>query len=214
MKKILSLGVAAAVVSMTAVAASAAIEPVILDEEVVVGSTITVEIQANEVATSDIQFTVVASDNLELVEAEADAAGIFNEETGKFAWASAKDCEDGFVFLTLTYNVLDTEAEDISVAIESGDEAYDDMIAEDAVEAVIVDDVSDEPIPDEPIPDEPIEPDEPIDPIIPDEPVDPIEPEEPDAGNTDTDNVPTGIALAVAPAVIAGAAIVVSKKRK
>lgn len=197
MKKILSLGVAAAVVSMTAVAASAAVEPVILDEAVA-GSTITVEVVVNGDAIEDAQFTVEASDNLEFVSADAIDSGVFNE--GKFACASMNGYEDGTVLLTLTYTV--GEGDEISIELTSDDAAYAAMLGE-AVTAEIVDDA--DIIPDEPIPDEP------VDPIVPDEPT---TPDDPDAGNTDTDNVPTGIALAVAPAVIAGAAIVVSKKRK
>ncbi len=212
MKKILSLGVAAAVVSMTAVAASAAIEPVILDEAVV-GSTITVEIVANGVTVDNVQFAVEASDNLEYVSMEKPETAVYNEETGAYAWfdMNANECEDGFVFLTLTYNVVGDADEEVSVALKATDDDFAALLGEGAV-AVVVDEadiIPDEPIPDEPTPDEPDDPNG-GDIIVPDEPT----PDEPDAGNTDTDNVPTGIALAVAPAVIAGAAIVVSKKRK
>lgn len=193
MKKILSLGVAAAVVSMTAVAASAAVEPVILDEAVA-GSTITVEVVVNGDAIEDAQFTVVASENLELVEATPDASGVFNE--GKFACASMTGYEDGAVLLTLTYTV--GEGDEISIELTSDDATYAAMLGE-AVTADIVAGSGDILDPDDP--------GEIIDPT-PDEPT-------PDVPGTDDDsNVPTGIALAVAPAVIAGAAIVVSKKRK
>lgn len=193
MKKILSLGVAAAVVSMTAVAASAAVEPVILDEAVA-GSTITVEVVVNGDAIEDAQFTVVASENLELVEATPDASGVFNE--GKFACASMTGYEDGAVLLTLTYTV--GEGDEISIELTSDDATYAAMLGE-AVTADIVAGSGDILDPDDP--------GEIIDPT-PDEPT----PDEPGTG--DDSNVPTGIALAVAPAVIAGAAIVVSKKRK
>lgn len=197
MKKILSLGVAAAVVSMTAVAASAAVEPVILDEAVA-GSTITVEVVVNGDAIEDAQFTVVASENLELVEATPDASGVFNE--GKFACASMTGYEDGAVLLTLTYTV--GEGDEISIELTSDDATYAAMLGE-AVTADIVAGSGDI--------------------LDPDEPGDIIEPGTEDPGTEepgtedpagDEDNVPTGIALAVAPAVIAGAAIVVSKKRK
>lgn len=197
MKKILSLGVAAAVVSMTAVAASAAIEPVILDEAVV-GSTITVEIVANGVTVDNVQFAVEASDNLEYVSMEKPETAAYNEETGDYAWfdMNGNECEDGFKFLTLTYNVVGDADEEVSVALKATDDDYAAMLGE-AVTAEIVDNA--DIIPDEPTPDDPDEI---------------IEPGTEEPGNTDTDNVPTGIALAVAPAVIAGAAIVVSKKRK
>lgn len=198
MKKILSLGVAAAVVSMTAVAASAAIEPIIL-EEAVAGQTITVEVRANDVAVSDIGFTVVASDNLELVDATADAAGIFNADNGKFAWASMSDCEPGALLLTLTYTV--GEGEEVSVALES--DIYADVLGEAATATVVAggEDIDD--------PDDPII----VDPTVPEDPTDdPTDPEDPT--DDPTGNPDTGIALAVVPAVLAGAAIVVSKKRK
>lgn len=196
MKKILSLGVAAAVVSMTAVAASAAIEPIIL-EEAVAGQTITVEVRATDVAVSDIGFTVVASENLELVDAVADANGIFNAENGKFAWASMSDCEPGALLLTLTYTV--GEGEEVSVGLES--DIYADLLAADAATAAIVDGGED-------LPDEGGD-------IIIDDPTVEAPAEDPtDDPAQDTDNAETGIALAVVPAVLAGAAIVVSKKRK
>lgn len=201
MKKILSLGVAAAVVSMTAVAASAAIEPVILDEAVA-GSTITVEVVVNGDAIEDAQFTVETSDNLELVEATPDASGVYNE--GKFACASMTGYEDGAVLLTLVYTV--GEGDEVSVELKSDDATYAAMLGE-AVTAEIVDGSEDLP----PV----VEPDDPGDIIEPgtDEPgTDEPSTDEPSTG--DEGNVPTGIALAVAPAVIAGAAIVVSKKRK
>ncbi len=200
MKKILSLGVAAAVVSMTAVAASAAIEPIILDEAVA-GQTITVEVRATDVAVSDVQFNVVASENLELVDAVADASGIFNAENGKFAWGAMADCEPGALLLTLTYTV--GEGEEVSVALEPAIDAYADVVSVDAAVATVVaggEDVQDPT--DEPgdiIVDVPTE--EPTD--------DPAEDPTEDPANPDT-----GIALAVVPAVLAGAAIVVSKKRK
>lgn len=202
MKKILSLGVAAAVVSMTAVAASAAIEPIIL-EEAVAGQTITVEVRANDIAVSDIGFTVVASDNLELVDATPDAAGIFNAENGKFAWASMSDCEPGALLLTLTYTVGD--GEEVSVALES--DIYADALGEAATATVVAggEDIGD--------------PDEGGD-IIVDDPGEDGGEDAGDAGEDagdageDAGNPDTGIALAVVPAVLAGAAIVVSKKRK
>ncbi len=199
MKKILSLGVAAAVVSMTAVAASAAIEPVIL-EEAVAGQTITVEVRANDVAVSDIGFTVVASDNLELVDSTADAAGIFNAENGKFAWASMSDCEPGALLLTLTYTV--GEGEEVSVALES--DIYADILGDAATATVVAggEDLDDPVDGDDIIVDDPVTED----------PADDNTAEDP--ADTDTDNAETGIALAVVPAVLAGAAIVVSKKRK
>ncbi len=193
MKKILSLGVAAAVVSMTAVAASAAIEPIIVETEAVAGQTITVNINATDLELTDAGFVVTASDNLTLVDAVECDNGLFNEETGKFGWYDSEACAPGFTFHTLTYTV--GEGEEASVSISSDD--YADIInAEAAAVAVVAggDDNTDIPGDD----------------IIVDDPAT----DEPATDEPATDNPDTGIALAVVPAVLAGAAIVVSKKRK
>ena len=214
MKKIIALGAAAAVLSLTAVAASAAIAPVMTPASPVAGDTVTVEIVANGMTQDSTAFKVVASDNLTLT-ANDPGTGLFNPETGKYAWAGTAVPADGTVLLTLTYTVDAAADEEVTVALEAGSGATD--ISADTVAAVVVDGESTN------VPD--------TDTIETTEEEFYTSEEEPgltttdegtvdegtvdegtvDEGNTDAD---TGIALAVVPAVLAGAAIVVAKKRK
>ena len=76
MKKILSLGVAAAVVSLTAVAASAAIAPAFDTDAPVAGETLTVQVVANGMTQEATTFTVNASEGLTLTANEAVTGGI------------------------------------------------------------------------------------------------------------------------------------------
>ena len=94
MKKILSLGVAAAVLSMTAVAASATLAPVIIDDAAVAGETITVEIVATGVTTDALQGKVVASDNLTFVDC-TEGAGLAMFNYPNFAWANSAAPAEG-----------------------------------------------------------------------------------------------------------------------
>ncbi|MGN0687925.1 MAG: hypothetical protein ACI4KA_07470 [Oscillospiraceae bacterium] len=208
MKKILSLGVAAAVLSLTAIAASAAIAPVITNDAVE-GETITVEVIANGMTLPGTQFSVVASENLTLVEGVAIGGGFFANNT--FAWASTEAAADGTVLLTLTYTVDGAADDDISVALTPAAGFEADVDATAAAAVVLAADNGNEDITtDEPIEttDEPIETTE--DPGI----IDTEDPTDTTDTSEENTNVPTGIALAVAPAMLAGAAIVVAKKRK
>ena len=116
MKKILSLGVAAAVVSLTAVAASAAIAPAFDTDAPVAGETLTVQVVANGMTQEATTFTVNASEGLTLTANEAVTGGIFSTETNKFAWAGTAVPADGTVLLTLTYTV-DAAADSDLVAL-------------------------------------------------------------------------------------------------
>ncbi len=203
MKKILSLGVAAAVLSVTAVAASAAIAPTIINDAVE-GEQITVEVVATGVATNAAQFNVVASDNLTLVSSDVTTNGFAAFNNNKFAWANTSAPAEGEVLLTLVYDVTAAADEEISVALtpDAGFEADVDGTA--AVAVVVAGEVDVPAVTEEPV----VDTDEPI--IITEDAPTEDAPTE-DAG--ETENVPTGIALAVVPAVLAGAAIVVAKKR-
>ena len=200
MKKILSLGVAAAVLSVTAVAASAAIAPTIINDAVA-GEEITVEVVATGVATNAAQFNVVASDNLTLVSSTTTTNGFAAFNNNKFAWAHTAAPAEGEVLLTLVYAVDAAADEEISVALtpDAGFEADVDGTAAVAVVVAGEGEVEDPTVEDS----ETITIIETVD-----EPVD-----EPTEETEEDTNVPTGIALAVVPAVIAGAAIVVAKKR-
>lgn len=200
MKKILSLGVAAAVLSVTAVAASAAIAPTIINDAVA-GEEITVEVVATGVATNAAQFNVVASDNLTLVSSTTTTNGFAAFNNNKFAWAHTAAPAEGEVLLTLVYAVDAAADEEISVAL-TPDAGFEADVDGNAAVAVVV-------AGEDEVEDPTVEETEDITIIeTVDEPV-----EEPTEETEEDTNVPTGIALAVVPAVLAGAAIVVAKKR-
>lgn len=217
MKKILSLGVAAAVVSLTAVAASAAIAPAFDTDAPVAGGTLTVQVVANGMTQEATTFTVNASEGLTLTANEAVTGGIFSTETNKFAWAGTAVPADGTVLLTLTYTVDAAADSEVSVSL-TPDAGFTDISA-DAVAAVVVAGASTD------VPNVTVETTETV------ETVETVETEQPSVIETaETDettetvdtkpaddgkgNPGTGVALAVVPAVLAGAAIVVAKKRK
>lgn len=219
MKKIIALGAAAAVLSLTAVAASAAIAPVMTPAAPVAGDTVTVEIVANGMTQDSTAFKVVASDNLTLT-ANDPGTGLFNPETGKYAWAGTAVPADGTVLLTLTYTVDAAADEEVTVALEAGSGATD--ISVDTVAAVVVDGESTD-VPDTDTIETTEESYEEItseeEPGLATTDEGTVDEGTVDEGNTDADtdnkgNPDTGIALAVVPAVLAGAAIVVAKKRK
>ena len=208
MKKILSLGAAAAVLSLTAVAASAAITPAFSTDAPVAGENVTVEIVATGMTQEATTFTVQASDNLTLVDAAKTDSGLaeFNKDTNKFAWAGSSVPADGTVLLTLTYTVDAAADEEISVALVP-DAGFTDISA-DAVTAVVVGDA-------EPVSDETVTTDDEPSVTVDESSEESTEENTKDDNNGDNKGNPgTGVALAVVPAVLAGAAIVVAKKRK
>ena len=221
MKKILSLGAAAAVLSLTAVAASAAIAPTMTPATPVAGENVTVEIVANGMTQDATTFTVKASDNLTLVDNAPVAGGLFSAETNKFAWAGTSVPADGTVLLTLTYTVDAAADDEVSVSLVP-DAGFTD-IAADAVAAVVVDgaDTADSDITVDSS-DETVTTDESSDEnggVVSTEDNTADADKTADAADGDNKgdgkgNPETGIALAVVPAVLAGAAIVVAKKRK
>lgn len=211
MKKILSLGVAAAVLSLTAVAASAAIAPVVSDTATAGGS-IVVEVVANSVETPYATFTVETSENLTLTASEANAVGLFNPANMMFTFASATAPADGTVLLTLTFDVAAAADEEVFVSLKGVDGDVDPtavtLTVVDAAETDVTDE-SFETVGEESLEEPTVETeDEPT--IVTEE-----SSEEPAQSTEEpNDNPPTGIALAVVPALVAGAAVVASKKRK
>ncbi len=217
MKKILSLGVAAAIASMTAIAASAAVEPVVIDGDFTEGSTVTIELQAQGVDKANFKATIETA-GLEFVSAEVEGMGGGLKE-GVLIWVDGAAPEDGDVLATLTYNVTAAAGETASFALTpaSGYENYVDVTLNIEKEVIEVttggDDTTGGDIidgGDDTTGDDTTGGDATGDDATGD-----------DAGSTDgaddenkAENPDTGIALAVVPAVLAGAAIVVSKKRK
>lgn len=213
MKKILSLGVAAAVVSLTAVAASAAIAPAFDTDAPVAGETLTVQVVANGMTQEATTFTVNASEGLTLTANEAVTGGIFSTETNKFAWAGTAVPADGTVLLTLTYTVDAAADAEVSVSL-TPDAGFTDISA-DAVAAVVVAGASTD------VPNVTVETTETVETVESTEQPGVVTTDEEKPATEDTKpaddgkgNPVTGVALAVVPAVLAGAAIVVAKKRK
>lgn len=211
MKKILSLGAAAAVLSLTAVAASAQIVATDNGTAPVAGGEYVVEIKVDGEfpLVSDLaatQFTVEASDNLTLASFTKTSTGMaeFNEERMSFTYANSEAPADGTVLLSLVFTVDAAAEEEVSVKIvpDAGFEAGVDV---DAITSVVVD-VTDEPISDEPVPTETPEP------TVETEPA--ISVDTPPTETPDDDNPGTGVALAVIPALVAGAAAVVAAKKR
>lgn len=217
MKKILSLGAAAAVLSLTAVAASAAIAPAFSTDAPVAGESVTVQIVANGMTQDATTFTVKASEGLTLTANEAVAGGLFNAETSKFAWAGTAVPADGTVLLTLTYTVDAAADAEVSVAL-TPDAGFTDISADPVAVVVVAGSTVD--VPDAPDTIEVVTTDESVEPTTDEEPtVVPTTEETPKTEDTKPaddgkGNPGTGVALAVVPAVLAGAAIVVAKKRK
>ena len=216
LKKILSLGAAAAVLSLTAVAASAEIVATDNGTAPVAGGEYTVDIvvqgefplvaSGNDMLAAT-QFTVEASDNLTLASYTATNVGtaMFNQDRMAFTYANFEAPADGTVLLSLVFTVDAAAEEEVSVKIvpDAGFEAGVDV---DAITAVVVDDGG-EPISDEPTPS--------VEPTIEETEPAPITVAPETETGKDEPNVPTGVALAVVPAIVAGAvAVVAAKKRK
>lgn len=210
MKKILSLGVASAVLSLTAVAASAAITPVVSDTAVE-GEQLVVEVVANGFTDVATQFVVNVSENLTLVDATTTDKGLpaFNADTMHFAWAGTEAPADDTVLLTLVFDVNAAADEEVTVSL-TADAGFETGVAADVVSTTVVagdDDNSD------------IDSDDTEDPDDTSDGLDDSDDTSDDTSddntdNTDEPNPPAGVALAVVPAVLAGAAVVVAKKRK
>lgn len=216
MKKILSLGVAAAVLSLTAVAASAAIAPVVSDTATA-GGTIVVEVVANGVENPYATFTVETSENLTYVadSAVVNPAALFNPANMTCAFASATAPADGTVLLTLTFDVAAAADEEVYVSLKAVEGDVDPtavtLTVVDATDTDVTDESFETEVTDESF-EEPTEDTEEEPTIVTDESTESTE-NGGENGNGET-NPPTGIALAVVPALVAGAAVVASKKRK
>ena len=158
-------------------------------------------------------FTVNASEGLTLTANEAVTGGIFSTETNKFAWAGTAVPADGTVLLTLTYTVDAAADSEVSVSL-TPDAGFTDISA-DAVAAVVVAGASTD------VPNVTVETTETVETVESTEQPGVVTTDEEKPATEDTKpaddgkgNPGTGVALAVVPAVLAGAAIVVAKKRK
>ena len=201
MKKIISMGIASAVLALTAIAASADIKADTADK-VINGQTIKVEITTTAPIT-DCGF-VVSATGLEVVDVDTtvDGATILPGVTadgslkiGGFS-NTAEPLKAGTVLATITYTVTAATGEDVAVAIDTASQGYDDV----PVNFTAKVEAEEESKPEESKPEE-SKPEE-------------SKPEESGSGEGGSDVPATGVALAVVPAVLAGAAVVVAKKRK
>lgn len=226
MKKIISLGAAAAVLSLTAVAASAAIAPEVSSEPVAGGEYV-VNVVANDYTKEAVGFTLKVSDNLTYVPGSyavipngpSGAFAVYNETTGQYSFASTAAPENGTILLTLKFTVDAAAEEEVSVSLVP-DAGFEEGVSADAVVGTVIDGGG------EPVSDIPTE--STVDTVPSTEPSSevPVVPttETPSAPSITTPTTPTepstepnpdsGIALAVIPVVLAAAGVVVAKKRK
>lgn len=176
MKKIISMGIASAVLALTAIAASADIAATGA-EKVEAGKTVEVVVKT----TADIEDfgLTLAADGLELV--SIDTKNINNtleDGTVVLTGADLNGYKADTVLATVTYTVTAEKDADVSVAL-AGMPGYEKDAFVNYTAKVVEAGAAE----------------------------DPTQPSDPE-------NPPMGVALAVVPAVIAGAAVVVAKKRK
>lgn len=184
MKKIISMGIASAVLALTAIAASADIAAA-GPEKAAPGTEITVTISTT--AAVDTFGFVVSGTGLEATAAVATEEGtamakIADDGSVKASGFNVGGYKAGTVLATITYTVTGDVDTDAVVSLDNLDASYDEAFQNLTVK---------------------VEAEGTTDPTDPgkEDPTDPSSPE-------------TGVALAVVPAVLAGAAVVVAKKRK
>lgn len=183
MKKIISMGIASAVLALTAVAASAAITATTADKAVN-GKTVKVQITTD----ADVEafgFNL-AAEGLTATAADVQADGMIVAADAADGSINVNGISlDGFkagtVLATVTYTVTAETDADVAVALSNMPGMTDTYTG---LTLKVVEEGA-------------------ADPTKPD-PTDPTDPDQPS----------TGVALAVVPAVLAGAAVVVAKKRK
>lgn len=203
MKKILSMGIASAVLALTAVAASAAtseksVKATLANGDLASGSNVTYNIVAVGEGIENAQV-YLETEGLEFVGAKGENNFMVqpNEDNTFLAIASGTAAADGAVIATVEYKVTAAEGEAVKFALKA-DETYPDVTVDTAaVTDTVAGASTSEPTSD---------------------------PTSSDNSDTSTDesnnsgangnNPGTGIALAVVPAVIAGAAVVVAAKKR
>ena len=218
MKKILSLGIASAVLAMTALSASAGVV-VRTDDKVTTGATIRVDVVADS-NISNISFKTTAV-GLTLVDASSsfitgDPNEVIvigdNKDTFVAVGLGARANE---VIFSQTYTVTATEGQSISVNIENLEGTTGNTPLTAIVTAVTSEPTStpEESKPEESKPEESTPTESTPTESTPTEST-PAESTPGIGGPGDDNNPETGIALAIFPAVIAGAAVVVAKKKR
>lgn len=209
MKKILSLGVASAVLALTAVAASATTSeksvkavPADATSDFATGSTVAYNIVAVGEGIENAQVYLEA-EGLEFVGAKGENNFMVqpNEDNTFLAIASGTAAADGAVIATVEYRVTAAEGEAVKFALKA-DETYPDVTVD---TAAVTDTVAGAATSSEPTS---------SDPTSSDNSDEPTSDDSSNASTTDPNNPGTGIALAIVPAVIAGAAVVVAAKKR
>ncbi len=206
MKKIISMGIASAVLALTAIAASADI--VAVTDKVVEGNTVKVTI-TTDAELSSFGF-VVSATGLELVGDPADVGlasfKVMEDGSVRFAGGYPKGWKAGDTIATLTYTVTAKAGEKVAVALSDFGDMGNvlkgtgeiEVVAEGAGESSSSESSSES---------------------TSESSSESTSESTPESGESDPGTDPganpgTGIALAVVPAVLAGAAVVVAKKRK
>jgi len=199
MKKIISLGIASAVCALTAISASAAGATLLAEGEVSNGKTITVKVVAGE-DVKELAF-VVKADGLDVESVKTDAAGMgnYNAETKKYAIIGS-NAKAGDTICTITFKVTAENGKTASVLLEAAEDKYAALVPESELKLDVkgaTTDTSDT--------------------------SSTTSTSEPTSSGTTSGttsdpskptNPGTGVALAVVPAVIAAAGVIVAKKRK
>ena len=214
-KKVLAVVVAVALVACCAVMAFAAEDKVALKASEIVDGKFTVEAvgtnyadlkAADWVVTFDAaalkctaaaagtgDFSKIATDPVLMAQASSLLITAFNIVDGEvkagYAFTNELGTNDPAVIFTLTFELVDADAKNVEIALTGSDEAKV-VINEEAVE--------------EPTEEPTEEPEKP----------ETDKPEKPEGGNKPTDSSVAGLAIAAGVVALAGAALVVSKKRK
>lgn len=226
-RKIFAAMTALSVAGLCGVMASATYVPT---ATVNADKTVTVEVKAQDVELPATQFAVTIPDGYKVTSYTAVSGGYFNQDSMKFAWAGTSAPANDTVMLTLTLTADETVGD--VAAIEVGltpDTGFEKEVSADKIVVDLTVDVTDEAtsdVTDETTSD--VTSEETSEGVVTTEETD-------EGGLTDTeetnitsdvstgeakptdnkgDNPNTGIALAVVPAVLAGAVAVAAKKRK
>lgn len=185
MKKIISMGIASAVLALTSVAAfaenptGAYVKAEKVDGDFVTGTKVSIAVKATQDGVEDGELVVEYS-GLKF-ENKNGALAQYSDETKKIAFSNGDGFKTGDDIVTLEFEVTAAEGEEVSFAITgNADQGYEGIVEGDAITATVGAGTS-----------------------TPD-----------DNSDTDPSNPNSGIALAVVPAVIAGAAVVVAAKKR
>ncbi|MDE7400039.1 MAG: hypothetical protein K2N06_11000 [Oscillospiraceae bacterium] len=184
MKKIISMGIASAVLALTSVAAfaenptGAYVKAEKVDGDFAAGASVSIAVKATQDGVEDGEL-VVEYTGLKFVNKNG-ALAQYSDETKKIAFSNGDGFKTGDDIVTLEFEVTAAEGEEVSFKITgNADQGYEGIVEGDAITATVGGTTSSDNS-------------------------DPTNPENPNSG----------IALAIVPAVIAGAAVVVAAKKR